>query len=139
MKTCSKCNRSLPLEKFQKRSVSLDGLQSRCRLCRKKIDRDRPKRGKENRWYYKNKERAYRNWLLKTYGLSEMEYDLLLAQQEHKCAICGGKPTRKHFDVDHDHKTGKVRGLLCNSCNRGLGLFKNNAEFLFVAFEYLLN
>lgn len=52
------------------------------------------------------------------------------------CKICGSFPKRK-LSLDHDHKTGKIRGLLCNSCNMALGLFKDNTIFLLRASKYL--
>ena len=64
----------------------------------------------------------------------------MLAQQEYKCAICNtDKPTGKWkvFAVDHCHETGEVRGLLCNECNRGMGLLRDNAELLRKAADYL--
>jgi hypothetical protein len=53
-------------------------------------------------------------------GLSLAEYDALLAAQGGGCAICGNPPKTRRLDVDHDHKSGKVRGLLCHRCNRAL-------------------
>jgi len=63
----------------------------------------------------------------------------LKKEQNFGCAICGitEEETKKSFCVDHDHKTGKVRGLLCNNCNHGLGLFKDNTLFLARAINYL--
>lgn len=54
--------------------------------------------------------------LMETYGLSEVEYDAMLERQGFACAICG-RTTEKTFHVDHDHRTGRVRGLLCTVCN----------------------
>lgn len=56
-----------------------------------------------------------------------------------ECQICGGPPTNKHgkFSLDHNHVTGQVRGLLCQSCNIGLGGFGDNVENLIRAIEYL--
>ena len=53
-------------------------------------------------------------------GLSVEDYDAMLAAQGGVCAICGNPPKTRRLDVDHDHKTGKVRGLLCHRCNRAL-------------------
>jgi len=69
---------------------------------------------------YKRKEyiKSARNrHLIKTYGICESEYELLLKKQNGKCAICGATSNTKAFHVDHDHKTGLVRGLLCAICN----------------------
>lgn len=73
------------------------------------------------------------------YGMTLGDYKALLEAQGGKCAICGttnpGKGTRLH--VDHDHTSGRVRGLLCNNCNRGIGLLQDSAEVLEHALEYL--
>lgn len=69
--------------------------------------------------------------------MSLVEYEKLAAKQEGCCAICGERTERKHLDVDHDHKTGQIRGLLCNSCNQGLGYFKDDQRRLCAAIDYL--
>jgi Recombination endonuclease VII len=56
----------------------------------------------------------------KQLGVSDNEYARLLEAQGGGCAICGAKPKTRRLHVDHDHKTGKVRGLLCHRCNRAL-------------------
>jgi len=83
-------------------------------------------------------------YLKRNYGIDYKEYCRLLECQDRKCAICGGEGfvMAQHHKlklvVDHDHKTGKVRGLLCHNCNRGLGLFKDDLETLTNAHKYLL-
>ncbi len=68
------------------------------------------------------------------YNISEKEYNLL----GKECMICGtSKTTTARLHVDHDHKTKKVRGILCSSCNNGIGRFKDNPDLLFKASEYL--
>jgi len=63
----------------------------------------------------------------------------MLAQQDGKCAICGTKSTgkRKSFHVDHCHKTGVVRGLLCGNCNSGIGNLRDDVELLKKSIQYL--
>ena len=72
------------------------------------------------------------------YGLTPRDYDRLLAAQGNRCEICG-TPVEpgKRLHVDHDHETGKVRGLLCGNCNRGLGLYKDSPVYLANAITYL--
>lgn len=64
------------------------------------------------------------------------EYLLLLRTQEFKCAVCGD-PINDKADLDHDHNTGGVRGILCRACNVGLGNFRDSPERLQRAIEYL--
>jgi len=80
----------------------------------------------------KNRER----WLAQ-YNLSIKEYNELLTIQSGVCAICGNPPNGKYLNVDHDHSTGKVRGLLCQSCNVILGCANDSIETLLQAIEYL--
>ena len=67
----------------------------------------------------------------------------MAAEQDHKCAICGQPETEmrngivRHLAVDHDHVTGKVRQLLCQRCNKGIGTFNDDIELIFKAIEYL--
>lgn len=81
--------------------------------------------------------------LKKNYGLSRKQYEELSEKQGHKCAICGepeGNVIRGKvlsLAVDHDHATGKIRGLLCANCNRGLGYFKDDRQRLQSAIDYL--
>lgn len=84
-----------------------------------------------------------RRRMLKAYNLSLEDYQKMVEEHAGNCAICGGKgfelsPGQKLLLViDHCHATGKVRGLLCHNCNRGLGLMKDSVESLKKAIEYL--
>lgn len=74
------------------------------------------------------------------YGLSLDEYSEMLLRQGGVCAICGKQQGDKGIDrlaVDHDHKTGNVRGLLCSACNQGLGHFRDESSLLIAAIQYL--
>ena len=78
------------------------------------------------------------------YGISHQMYSELLKKQDYRCAICQSKDPLNTFQsdkfcVDHCHKTGEVRGLLCNHCNRGIGLFNDSVENLLKAALYLQN
>lgn len=95
-------------------------------------------------WYQANKPRAAsqsRQQKLKRYGLTSEQYQALLAQQNGGCAICQatqGLESKNHpLYVDHDHQTGQVRGLLCQRCNAGLGMFKDSLELVTGAAAYL--
>jgi hypothetical protein len=73
------------------------------------------------------------------YGITLAEYNTMLEAQDYKCAICGNEDEveGRRLAIDHCHTTGKVRGLLCGKCNRGLGLFYDNEELLQSAIKYL--
>jgi hypothetical protein len=91
------------------------------------------------RYYTKHKERLSKRRKELKYGLTPEDYDALVAAQNGCCAICGiGKEhTRYGLVIDHCHTTGKIRGLLCDNCNRGIGLFKDNTISLKSAINYL--
>lgn len=74
------------------------------------------------------------------YGITQEQYNNLLKQQDYKCAICfrdNKEPNYTAFCVGHNHTTGKIRGLVCISCNRALGLFQDNPATLKKAYDYL--
>ncbi len=71
------------------------------------------------------------------YNLTESEYLALYVKQNGSCAICGSKSLGKTLSIDHCHKTDNIRGLLCNYCNTGLGMFKDNIGNLIKAIGYL--
>lgn len=104
--------------------------------------------GSRNPEYYREHRKAYKtdykdSDLQRRFGISLYDYGQMLLKQEGTCAICkgtyaghrNGEP--KALAVDHDHATGKVRGLLCEACNQGLGKFQDSAEVLLKAAEYL--
>jgi len=82
---------------------------------------------------------AVRRYTHKTrYGLTEIEYDRLLEKGQGRCMACGQLPTgKKGLHVDHDHKTGKIRGLLCHQCNIALGMAGDNPKRLLMLYSYL--
>lgn len=139
MKQCTVCNEHKELSDFYRMSASKDGHSYRCKVC------DNAAR---KRWEVENPEQAARSnrerQLRKRYGIDVDTYDKMFEQQGCKCAICGstenatgGSRTDWNFSVDHCHNTGQIRGLLCNNCNRALGLFKDSKELLKNAISYL--
>jgi hypothetical protein len=73
------------------------------------------------------------------YGIDVPDYERILEEQGGGCYICGKKPEPKRaLDIDHDHKTGKVRGLLCSNHNRGLGMLGDDIKSLVKVLEYLV-
>jgi hypothetical protein len=128
-KACKKCDRVLPREEFHRNNARPDGLQTQCKACRRIIDDKRRVSG-----YWRAKD------LKSNYGMSPQQYEALHQAQGGKCLICktsnpGGQGGKLH--VDHSHETGKVRGLLCTNCNRGLGFFQDQIENLTAAINYL--
>lgn len=78
--------------------------------------------------------------LLKNYGLTLEAYDTLLESQNFACKICKAErsdKSRRNLSVDHDHTTGRVRGLLCGNCNKMLGYAKDNPTILLKGIQYL--
>jgi len=89
-------------------------------------------------WRINNPEKVQEN-NLKKFGISLEDYKQLCEKQNNKCAICNTDRVElsRNLCVDHDHVTLKVRGLLCDTCNRSLGLLKDNIEILRSAIKYL--
>lgn len=76
----------------------------------------------------------------KNYGIGLKEYDAMFESQNGVCAICSKEPPdhhKKRLNVDHCHTTGRVRGLLCDACNRAIGLMKDSPDLLYKAINYL--
>ena len=122
-KTCPKCERVLKLKRFHKNKARPDGYNDTCRKCWAKYQAEQT--------------------LKRKFGMTPDEYDTLLEAQGGGCAICGvtagmvriGKQLR--LPVDHCHATGRVRGILCDDCNNGLGRFKDDPKLLERAVKYL--
>lgn len=85
--------------------------------------------------------KAGRNYGLYRYGLTQQQFDEMLEAQSRCCAICGrpdsGRPKDAYLHIDHCHDSRKVRGLLCDNCNVGLGRFKDDPNLLRLAAAYL--
>ena len=95
------------------------------------------------KYYPANKEKYKKYWWnrqKKVYGIGLDDYKRILKEQGGRCAICGCLEKEKQtlLHIDHDHKTGKFRGLLCYNCNAGLGNFKDNKISLRKALNYLM-
>lgn len=144
-RVCTNCLIFKQWEYYNGNSNGVNGKQSRCKqCCREYLDgwRSRnPEKFRRVGWAYE---------LRKLYGITVDQYYEMLDAQGGACAICGltnitssgaeliknGKTT--NFHVDHDHTTGKVRGILCNACNRGLGYFRDDVQLLDKAIKYLI-
>ncbi len=117
-KVCNICGKIKPLSEFTIHSTSRKFACAYCLTCGRVKDYG------------------------KRYNMTIKNYEKLLKQQNGKCAICGstktGDKSKIFFSIDHNHKTNKVRGLLCVHCNHGLGGFKDNPESLIAAAAYIL-
>lgn len=128
----------------------VNGKRHQCKDCArpaaataKKRFRSKPQNREKERieslaWYHANKRKAYFTRLLRQYGLTEAGFNVLLQAQDNGCAICHESFDQCKPCVDHCHETNEVRGLLCDSCNVGLGKFKDSCKLLEKAAEYIL-
>lgn len=91
----------------------------------------------ELRIYKVSPERDRANKLNFKFKMLSEDYETLLQKQNGVCAICNQPPKSRHLDIDHDHKTRKIRGLLCNRCNLAIGLFDDSVCILDQAINYL--
>ena len=78
-------------------------------------------------------------YLKRTYGITERDYCDLLAAHDGRCWMCGREPKKRRLHVEHDHKTGRIRGLACWKCNTLLAQAKDNPVILRAAADYLLS
>lgn len=147
MKRCSKCGIKKERGEFSKARQELDGLQYHCKDCNaesyylRKVKNPAKMRKQQRRWRKLNPRtpaQSYKMALKSKYGLSVEDFNALLDKQDNRCVICSEKFTStKHRHVDHCHTTKKVRGLLCQFCNTGLGNFRDSPDRLRAAANYL--
>lgn len=127
MKKCSKCKKSKSIDDFYKSMRDKSGKRSECKECTNEYAKD---------YHYKNtekrKEFSRKSHLKSKYGLSLEQAEAVYARG---CEICG-ETNRKKLCIDHDHKTGKIRGCLCQNCNKLLG-FLEKEEWKIKAERYL--
>lgn len=147
---CRYCQQEKPLEQFIK-------WRGRCESCRKeerKLSYVRMRETKPEIWerhverenlrYAKNKEKIRAKRRLATYGISQEEFEQMLLKQNGVCFICKNKETKpsnaggnKNLSVDHCHKTGRVRSLLCQRCNTVVGLLEESADLCQETMRYI--
>ena len=130
MKKCNKCGIKKSLGCYQKDKQRTDGLRYECKDCtsllRKKNYCQTRNRKNALKQRFKNKD-------------AESFYSDKIQEQQGVCAICKNPENGRyvHLSIDHNHETGQLRGLLCNNCNRALGLFKDSIDVLNSAVKYL--
>jgi hypothetical protein len=143
---CSKCKIDKKVLEFNKSMLNIRSPY--CRECSRaavKAHHSKEESKQKHRdWYNRHyRDRARNGNYQKAYGISLDDYNRILLDQNNVCAICKKtqiKSARNHDNylaVDHCHETGKVRGLLCNKCNQGLGLFDESIELFSTAMKYL--
>lgn len=143
-KFCKSCENEKPLSSFSKAKDAKDGLNYLCKTCNAT---------KARLWYSNNKDKARkrikeyhckhpeahrRRWLKNAYGITIDDYNEMFENQDGCCAICDihQKDLKRKLFVDHCHKTGKVRGLLCYICNARLGTLEDE-DFVSKVERYL--
>ena len=151
MKVCTKCGVGKPVEAFHNDKAKRDGRHSHCRQCLSEYYRERRindpdfvakcrERSKKYRTENREKWRSMITsaTLYKKYGITLEEFRQMSKEQGDVCLICEEECNTGHrLSVDHDHTTGKVRGLLCRKCNNVLGHAGDNPEILRKAIQYL--
>lgn len=147
-KSCTRCENHQPRSAFSRDCNSIDGLQYVCKTCQSELSKVyraatvEQARARGKRWYELNKKRANAknraSHLRRKFGITPEQYDEMLAAQGGGCAICGlPRDHWRSLAVDHSHATGEVRGILCNRCNRMLGLAFDDPDVLEQAAKYL--
>ena len=141
MKLCSRCKQEKDNACFYTSKTLPMGLRSACKQCESQAERNLERdRSNNRRWFIKNKQKR-REWSRKRkYGISRDDFEFIFGSQERCCGICGvPEPgtTSGQWDVDHDHTTNRVRGVLCHSCNMLLGGARDSVEILQNAIQYL--
>lgn len=142
-KTCTRCGEEKSRTEFHQDKRYAGGLASWCKACMAWNSRryaarypDR-KVARATAWNKANPDKRkamQQRARLKQYGLTAEEYQALLEAQDHACAICREPDPPA---IDHCHRTGRVRGLLCHKCNKGIGLLRDDPETLRIAASYL--
>lgn len=141
-KICSKCKLEKELSNYWKDKTKASGYRPECKVCTYETQKRRPNRLiKMKEWRKNNKEYVKSHDLKTSFGITLDKYNAILIQQNYCCASCKRHQSsfKKKLAVDHDHLTGKVRGLLCSACNTALGLLKENIETMNSLIVYTIN
>lgn len=161
VKNCRVCEKWKPLDDFYRMAGMRDGHRNECKACNlaekkqryqadpakaiarvKEWQKANPERVKETRRLNNARPERRRKqrdtYYRRTFGISADDFDALLAEQGGGCAICCSVPDRAaSLHLDHDHVSGELRGILCLSCNQGVGKFRDDPELLERAATYV--
>jgi Recombination endonuclease VII len=136
-KRCCKCKENKEVSLFSKCKREKSGLQVWCKACMKSW-KPEVKRAYDRKKYYEHNDEWRNQNYIRRYGISLQEYNAKLEEQNNVCKLClSSCTTGRRLAVDHCHTTGKVRGLLCKNCNQALGLFKESADLIEKAADYI--
>ena len=132
-KKCSKCGEVKLASSFHKDKCAKSGLCSYCKPCSRKHALSHYRKNPHKHWCYNIK---------RQYGITAVQYYMMLDSQGGRCAVCKGtdevnSARNYRMPIDHCHETGKVRGILCTNCNRAIGLLGDNVGNLESAIAYL--
>ena len=156
-KLCSQCQTVKTVEEFRRRKTGKDGRTAVCAECKREQARTiyklNPAQSKRYRdtWVKKNpqiaaqhRRKSRQKLYYQRYNMTAVDYATKLAEQKGLCAICNRPETRRTSTgssfalcVDHNHKTGRVRDLLCHSCNVFLGHISDNPDIALKIIDYL--
>lgn len=153
MKTCSKCLKNLEIDNFYKDSKNSSGYRSDCKACTKLYKKNYFSKTKEKqldklkKWKKDNPDKVKSGNLRNFYGITLEKYQEMATSQHNCCAICGkhesnnikdGRNNKiRSLSVDHNHSTGRIRGLLCYHCNIAVGMLKDSITNAMKLVEYL--
>jgi hypothetical protein len=138
-KECTKCKIKKDISNFNSRGGSQKHLyKSRCKECLNDFNQDWRKYNPDKVRVYRAKDKWSFDKRVRRHGITKEEFWNMYESQEGKCAICLQDIAAENSAIDHNHTTGKIRGILCKSCNRGIGLLKDSHEVLSRASDYLL-
>ena len=149
MLQCSKCEKIKPTSSFNRDRGKPTGFYSSCKDCARATNKISKAKNMPDvlsynaKWNKANPDKVAvyrRKWLVRLYGITWDQYQGIIAYQGGKCAICfTDKPGKRlrSWMIDHDHSTGEVRGVLCENCNRALGMMQDDPDRLRMAADYL--
>jgi hypothetical protein len=145
MKRCRKCGQEKDEDEFSYKAGGMGGRCAVCKPCereRKRVSRSKPEHSRREQSYHQRRlaedPMYYKKVRLKNcFGITLQQHQAMYAAQDGCCALCKSPVPYDRIDTDHDHTTGKVRGLLCHRCNMLMGFLDTSKELLYDAFRYM--